>query len=840
MENKLIIIDGNSILYREFFALPNLTSPQGEPSGAIYGFARHIIDVFTKIKPSHIAVAFDAGRHTFRNDMFDGYKATRKPMPDALRSQLDPIKNMLDEMGIKHVEIPGIEGDDVIGSIARKFDTKVIIVTGDRDSYQLVNERTVVYLNKKGLTDVNVLDEKAIKETFGVTPTMMIDVKALQGDSSDNIPGVKGVGEKTALSLIQKYGSLDGVYSNIDKITGSTKTKLIEGKDDAYLSLRLAKIKTDAEIDLKLEDLKVNFPFNDNVRKIFTYYGFKSLSSKPELFSATGEGLYSEAVTKPSKKENCIEEDIDVLLNDFKNLGEISILENGEHLYFSLCNKIFKILNNDENINKLKTLFESENVLKIIFDSKKLRNRLSNCNILLTGEVFDVMIAKHLVSGKSIVKIEDLYESEDITPEDIVGSFGAMKIELEENLVKMNMFALYKDVEMPLSVVLFEMEKEGFKIDVKRLKEQEEKYEKEINELKKEIFETCGEEFNINSPKQLGEIIYDKLKLARSTKKSTASEKLEKLALKHPLIPLVIRYRKIAKFLSSFIKNMYEHIDKNGFIHTTFNQTLTTTGRLSSSEPNLQNIPIRGDESREIRSMFVARSEDNVLIDADYSQIELRIMAHVTKDDLLLKAFKNGEDIHTQTAMKIFDVSRDEVTPNMRRTAKVVNFGVNYGISEYGLATDLNISSYEAKQYIDSFFMHHPNIKLFMEQSVKSARETGRVTTLLGRTRKIDEINDANYMVRSRAERAAYNMPIQGSASDIIKIAMINVQKELKNRNLKAKLIMQVHDELIVDSPKVEAGIVNEILVNEMKNALVLDVPLDVDSTTAYRWSDGH
>lgn len=833
MDKKLVIVDGNSVMYREYYGIPLLKNSSGEPTNAIYGFVRHVIDIITKIKPTHIAIAFDYGKHTFRNDMFDGYKATRKPMPDDLRVQVAPLKNLLSVMGIKTVEMQGIEGDDVIGSLSKKFSVPTIIVTGDRDSFQLVDDTTVVYLNKKGLSDVKVMDEKAILETYGVSPSQMVHVKALQGDSSDNIPGVKGIGEKTALNLISKYGSVDGVYENIDSITGSTKEKLVLDKDMAYISLSLAKIKTDADLDVDLSDLEYKFPFNRDVKELFNYNGFRSLVSRSELFEQSGDD-YKKVFTKKEVKEVQTEEE---LLSCFAGASEIGGILFGDYLHLSDGKTEIKITK--DNVKITKVIMENPILSKIVFDIKGLKHSLTKQGVDVFGDVFDAMIAKHLISGASVTKISDLFGIE----EDIcqpASDLISIKGELEENLNRMGMVKLYREVEMPFAEVLFDMERVGFKIDEDRLIELDKKYEREINNLTREIYACVGFEFNINSPKQLGEIIYDKLCLAKSKKKSTASDVLETLADKHELIPLVIRYRKVSKFLSSFIKNMYGHMDKNGFIHTTLNQTLTTTGRLSSSEPNLQNIPIRGDESREIRSMFVASSIENVLIDADYSQIELRIMAHVTGDEKLIEAFKKGEDVHTQTAMHVFNVPKELVTPDMRRMAKVVNFGVNYGISDYGLASDLKISPKEAKNYITNFFDAHPKIKEFMDKATKDARETGRVSTLLGRTRRMDEINSANFQIRSRAERASYNMPIQGSASDIIKLAMIGTFNELKSKNMKTKLIMQVHDELILDAPKVEAEEARKIVISNMENAFKLLVPLEVDSVISYRWSEGH
>ena len=850
MDNKLILIDGNSLFYREFFALPtSFTNKDGDPTNAIYGFAKMLIDVITKLKPTHMAVAFDVSSHTFRNDVYSGYKATRKPMPIELRNQLLPLKNMLDLMNIKYVQKEGIEGDDVLGSLSRKFDIPKIILTGDRDSYQLVNDSTVVYLNKKGLSDIAIIDESALQQMFGLTPSQMVYVKSLQGDSSDNIPGVKGVGEKTALSLIQKYGDLDGVYAHIDEIGGSLHNKLVTYKDDAYLSLELAKIKLDEELDCDLEDTVVHFPFNDDVRQFFVYNGFKSLLNKAGVFSE--EGKEDVAAHVVLEKKEC---------NTIKSFGEIKRLleaQNELGFYFSedlssigISNGTNDFLVNFKDDNSfddnevwelIKEFIEDNSKRKVFFNSKRDRKLLLKQGIVKISNYFDCMIASHLVSGKSITEIAHLLEDEEVIEFNQVARMLVNKsVTLTENLQRLNMMSLYVDVELPLCEVLFDMEMAGFKIDEERLRALDDKYDREIEELTNLIYKTVGREFNINSPKQLAEIIYDELALSKSRKRSTASDVLASIADRHALIPLIIRYRKVSKFSNGFIKNMYQHIDKEGFIHTNFNQTLTTTGRLSSSEPNLQNIPIRGDESREIRSIFVARKKDNVLIDVDYSQIELRIMAHLTEDEELIEAFKKGLDVHTQTAAFIFGVDPNLVTPEMRRMAKVVNFGINYGMSEFGLAGDLGISVFEARQYIQNFFSAHPKIKAFMEDAVDQARQTGRVSTILGRTRMMEDIKSSNYQVRSRAERASYNMPVQGSASDIIKIAMINLHKDLINGKFEAKLIMQVHDELIVDAPKSEEEEVKKLIERNMKEAYQMAVPLEVDCSSAYRWSEGH
>lgn len=845
MDKTLFIIDGNSILYREYYALPGLMNRYGEYTGALFGFSKIIIEIITKYKPTHIAVAFDAGKITFRNEMYSGYKATRKPMPEDLRSQVNPVKDLLQTMGIKTVEQVGIEGDDIIGSLANSFkDIDKVIITGDRDSFQLVNDRTKVYLNKRGLSDIKIVDESALKEEFGLTPSQMVFVKSLMGDASDNIPGVKGIGEKTAVSLINKYGSLDGVYENLDALAPKVKEKLSLCKDDAYMSLGLAKIKCDAELGVSLDDLEVKFPFPSEVKEIFQHNDFKSLVKRDELYDLSS----TKEVKQPQKNIEVLEIlELAQLLEGIKGFNHISLFfaENEFHCATSEREYVLKfspLLGIDcwTICETLKPYVENKGNLLTLFDYKNECHRFDASGVTLSCRVFDCMIAKHLVSGESITKIEQLFDSPEAELPIIASVLMGKRTELLASLQEMGMVELYENIEMALARVLFNMEKVGFRVDTQRLRELDDKYDKELKQLTGEIYAVVGREFNINSPKQLSEIIYDELALSKSRKKSTASDVLEKIADRHPLIPLVIRYRKVAKFSSSFIKNMYAHLDKQGYVHTKFNQTLTTTGRLSSSEPNLQNIPIRGDESREIRSMFVASSEDRVLVDVDYSQIELRILAHVTGDDILINAFNDGQDIHTQTAIDIFGLPKELITSDMRRQAKVVNFGIIYGMSDFGLSEDLQIPIYEAKEYISKFFSAHPKIQEYMQSSVNLAKETGRVSTILGRTRKMSDINSDNKLIRARAERATYNMPIQGSASDIIKLAMVNVYESLATSGLDAKLIMQVHDELIVDCKKSEQDQVLKIVKNCMSGAMKLSVPLDVDGSVAYRWSDGH
>lgn len=845
MSNKLVIIDGNSIFYRSFYALPLLSNSNGEYSNAVYGFAMQIINIIHNIDPKYMVVAFDVSKHTFRNDMFDGYKATRKPMPDELRSQIEPLKKMLKLMNISIAEKEGLEGDDIVGIISKRFlDTETIIVTGDRDSFQLVDKTTSVYFTKKGTSDVKIMTPAELKNEYGVSPKQFIDLKALQGDTADNIPGVAGVGEKTAKDLISKYGDIENLYAHIDEIQGKLKEKLVAGKDMAALSKKLATIVTQGDLDVKLSDLEYDYPFSEPVKEFFKYYEFKTLLKNDKIFD----------LSKGEKKEvSCSTEIVDTeeKLQNLSKLIEkqdkISLFSDNDAIYVGIndteykINTVFDLLGGGINLDQSKDIFkgilESEKLLKIVFDSKQEMYYYKQFNICLKN-YFDCSIAKYLVDGTPVDSIKDVFFED--TKEGISVKLIKFYDEYQEKIKQENLEFLFYDVENKLSKVLFDMEEAGFKIDQDILESLKQKYNLELENLESQIYDLAGEKFNINSPKQLGEILFDKMGLSHNKKKSTSAENLKEIENEHDIVRFILRYRKVAKFLSTYIVGIYPHIDKNSFVHTYFKQTFTTTGRLSSVEPNLQNIPIRSEESKEIRSMFVASSENNVLIDADYSQIELRLLAHFSKDPIFVKAFKNGEDVHTETACSVFGVTPDLVTKDMRRMAKVVNFGIIYGISEYGLADDLKISPRDARVFIKNYYDKHPAVREFMNSAIAKAKETGKATTLFGRTRKMFDINASNFMVRSRAERASQNMPLQGTAADIIKIAMVKTYEALKKANLKAKLIMQVHDELIIDCPKEEEKQAIQILVQEMENAVKLDVPLSVDATSSYRWSDGH
>ncbi len=841
MSDKLVIIDGNSLFYRSFYALPLLTNANGEYSNAVYGFAVQIVRIINDIKPTHIAVAFDAGKHTFRNDLYSGYKATRKPMPSELRSQLEPLKKMLKLMNIKMCEKPELEGDDVVGTLAKRFkDIQTLIFTADRDTLQLIDDTTSVYFTKKGTTELKIVDKQVLLEEQGITPSQVIDVKALQGDTSDNIPGVAGIGEKIAKNLVIKYGNLDGIYSNIDQITGKMREYLINGKDNAYLSYNLAKIKTDIDVDCNLEDCKYIFPFTPGVYEFFKNYQFKSLLKRPELFAENSE---IKAVKTYELKEISNISDFEDFAEIFNKVDKFAAYIQKESINFSDGITEFALLNdfwqqNNQAKAYILELFTNSKK-KILFDCKVFMHFLHQYSIKLGENVFDLSIAKHLVDGVSVKSAADIIvdDEDNNSPASVIYN---LEPEYFEALKTLNMEELYYKIELPLTRVLFDMEVTGFKVDLDVLDSLSIKYRQELSGLESQICELAGEKFNVNSPKQLADILYNKLGLKHGKKMSTAAETLETLKDAHPIIPLILRYRKVAKLNSTYIEGFRPHIDSNGIVHTSFKQTLTNTGRLSSAEPNLQNIPVRSEDGKEVRSMFVARTKDCVLVDADYSQIELRLLAHMSGDEYFINAFKHNDDIHALTASHVFGCDIKDVNKDMRRIAKVVNFGIIYGISEFGLATDLNIKAKEAKKLIDEFYFSHPKVKQFMENAISNAKETGRANTLLGRSRKMLEITSSNYMVRSMAERAAQNMPLQGTAADIVKIAMIKVSQKLKEQNLKAKLILQVHDELIIDTPNAEESIVKQLVKDCMESAYNLAVPLTVDVASSYRWSDGH
>ena len=848
---KLVIIDGNSLINRAFYALPMLTNFNGEVSNAVFGFTNIIVKIINEIKPKYMCVAFDYGKKTFRNNMFDGYKGTRKPTPPELKSQFPILKNLLSAMNIKFIEKEGIEADDIIGTLTKKFDCENIIVTGDKDSFQLINNNTWVMFTKKGVTEtINYTPSKLYKD-YGIEPYQVVELKSLMGDSSDNIPGVKGIGEKTAVNLLTNYNTLDGVYNNIDKITGSVKTKLLGNKDMAYLSHELATIKCDCDIEVKLEELTYNFPFNSEVLNYFKRYQFNSLLKKKDLFSEISEEDKIELST-----ESCEQQKLNSI-EDFKNLtnllqkqkqfylvfeDDFSVYASGvEYTFESKFDLLSPMLEYSDVLNILKPALENSEIKKIVYNYKDLLHKLNKFNIELNGVTDDVLIERYLINNNSKPNVKLL----DVVTEQLLNEkYLAFNIKLlHEKYIKLinelELEKLYKTIEMPLSLVLFKMEKSGFKLDRNELLLLDEKYEKELADLTKEIYELAGTEFNINSPKQLGEILFDKLKLVayNNKKKSTNIDVLTQLESDHPIINKLIRYRKISKLYSTYVKAFQNLMDSNNDkIYTLFNQTLTSTGRLSSSEPNLQNIPVRTDEGKNLRKVFIPSNENGYIVSADYSQIELRLLAAFSGDPTLIESFRQGNDIHATTASQVFGVKLSDVTSQMRRDAKAINFGIVYGISDYGLSQNIGTTRKAAADYIKKYFERYPLVKTYMDKNIEVCRQNGYVKTVFGRIRYIPEINNSNYNLKLFGERAAMNMPLQGSASDIIKLAMIKVQNELENKKLKSKLILQIHDELIIDCDKSELEAVKDILKNCMENVIELPVKLEVNISYGKNW----
>ena len=848
--NKLVLIDGNSLINRAFYATPPLSAKDGTPTNAVYAFVNMLVRIIGDIKPRYMLVAFDRKEPTFRHEMYADYKGTRKPMPEDLRPQIDLMKKVLDTMGISRYEQAGIEADDIIGSMAKRYKGDTIIITGDKDSFQLVDETTSVYFTRRGITETEIYSNENFKEKTGIEPIQIIDLKSMMGDSSDNIPGIAGVGEKTALSLVEKYGSLENLYSHIDELSGKLKEKVENSKDIAYLSKTLATINVKLDIPVKDEDMGYSFPFGAATKKLFIDLDFKNVLRREELFLADDE--ISVSVKKNKELPEIIEVNDVVSLPKFDedkllavNLGENLNVYDGEKEYkINITDNFFdKGIMYGEAVRYLEKLVGNDKRKLVVYAKKDLRTELNKFKVAFNAFAYDVAIEKYLAdfSGKD-EKLSEVIAAYDLDKDRIGWSLNEIHDRLFEKLKTENMLDLYEKVELPLSDVLFSMERSGFKVDVATLNEMANEYDKRIAVIAEKIDEYAGEKVNPNSPKQLGKILYDKLGLISGKKKgnpSTSADVLEKIADKHPIVPLILKYRQLQKLNSTYIKGFRPLIDEDtGLIHTCFNQTLTTTGRLSSKEPNLQNIPVREQEGKEIRKLFVSSFENGKIVGADYSQIELRLLAHFSKCQPLIDAFLSGKDIHRITASQVFGVSEDKVTPEMRRSAKAVNFGIIYGISDYGLSEQLKISPKKAGEYIAKYFEAYPHVKEYMNSNVEFARKNGYVSTLLGRKRYIPEINSSNFNLRSFGERAAMNMPLQGTAADVIKIAMIKVANRIKKEGLRSRLILQVHDELIVDTAEDEVEEVKNILVEEMQSAVTLSVPLTVETECGTRWFD--
>lgn len=840
----LVLLDSNSLINRAFYALPPLTNRQGQQTGAIFGFVNMFLKLVDKYKPDYVVAAFDRKAPTFRKKMYEGYKATRKPMPEELACQLEPLKRLLRAMKVQIAEIDGFEADDILGTLSKRSKCKTYIVTGDRDSLQLIDEKTTVLMTKKGISEIVEYDEARLKED-GFTPSQIIDLKSLMGDSSDNIPGVAGIGEGTATKLLAEYGTLDNVYAHIDETKGALNRKLTEGKESAYLSYKLATIDRDCPIETVPEDMPFTQTYDSEVRDILLEFEFGKIAdrlnfgqkeTKAETLAVKTQTADSEAALLDAlakiKESGLLAFDISqrIFVGGYGVSYEVAISENllGEGVDYNAF------------IRALEPLICDEDVRKLCFDKKTYMHLLEPYGVVMKGVCDDVMLKAYLCdSNRNYKSLSALATAYGVNTDDGAAALVALDDILDSEMREKEQEKLYKELELPLVDVLYFMEKEGFKVDRKYLDELNGELTAETEKLAAEITDLAGEPFNINSTQQLAKILFEKLGLKHGKKTktgySTNVEVLESLRNEHPIIPAILQYRELVKLKSTYLDGMLPLIDKNGRIHTVFKQAVTATGRLSSTEPNLQNIPIRKESGKRIRKMFVP-ADGNVLVCGDYSQIELRLMAHMSGDKAMIDAFNGGEDFHRSTAAKLFGVPFEEVTQDMRRSAKAVNFGIIYGISDFGLSEDLGISVYEARRYMQNYFATYPGVKRFMDDCVAFAKENGYVKTLYGRKRYIPELQASVYATRAFGERVAMNMPLQGTASDIIKAAMIEVDKKLAEGGYKAKLIMQVHDELIVDCPLSEKDNVEKLLKTCMQNVAELSVPLIADVGSGENW----
>ena len=844
--DKFVLIDGNSLINRAFYATPVMNTADGTPTNAVYAFVNMLLKIISDVKPSYMLVAFDRKEPTFRHKMFADYKGTRKPMPEELVPQIPLLKEVLDQLKIARFDLAGIEADDIIGTLAKKYSFETIIYTGDKDSFQLVDGSTSVYFTRRGITDIEEYNAFNFIEKTGITPKQIIDLKALMGDSSDNIPGVKGVGEKTALSLVQEFGSVEALYDNIDNVKGKLKDKLIEDKESCFLSKTLATIDTFVPIDIDEKDLSFSFPFDLSARKIFERLEFKNLLKRTDIFSMP-ESEQVRSVKKVEKVVLTDESQISDFVKSSKiavNIGDNINFYNYEGVECSLKikeNFFDEGLDYEQALKAIGSLFSDRDKTIVVYGKKNLLHVFDSYGIPVKARIEDLMLIKYLTdfTGKEET-IEDVvlvagYEKD--TPAFAIAELFDLLYDKADEKERY----IYNEIELPLADVLFKTEKEGFRVDKTNLDEMSVFYTAKCNAILEKIRAIAGEAVNPNSSKQLSVVLFEKLGLKHGKKiktggYSTDSDVLEKLVGEHEIIPLILEYRKYNKLLSTYIDGFRPLIDKNGLIHTTYFQAQTSTGRLSSRKPNLQNIPVRDDEGREVRKLFSAKAEDRILIDADYSQIELRLMAAFSGCQALIEAFRSGKDVHAETAASVFNVSVSEVTPKMRREAKAVNFGIIYGISDFGLAENLSVSPKAAGEYISKYFEKYPEVKVYMDENVAFAKRNGYAVTYFGRKRYIRELNSSNYNLRAFGERVAMNMPLQGSAADIMKIAMINVLKTLEERGLRSKLILQVHDELVIDAFLDEREEVGKILVDCMENAVKLAVPLTVDVKESYNW----
>lgn len=851
---KLLLIDGNNLIFRAYYATSYsgiMKTSFGAYTNAVYAFANMLNKALKQIKPEYCAVAFDKGKHTFRHDLNPDYKGGRKATPAELIEQFETVRKMLKAYNIPYLEFEDIEADDIIGTLSKKFsDTKTCILSSDKDLLQLIDDTTSVYVMKKGLSDIVQMDERALYEEYGLKPAQIIDFKGLAGDSSDNIKGVEGVGEKTAIKLLQSYETVEGIYEHIDEVKGKMKEKLINGKDSAFLSKTLATIKTDVNIDMQLDDLRLDIN-NDTKNAFFVEYEMKSLVSNDFV---SQKKLLSNEVNKISKElydNPLIYIDSDEFSYYGRRLYGLAV-SNGQICEYIKTEDLLK----DEEFKQ----FISSDLNKIFFDLKASKHCLDQFDIRIGENSDDVFLMAFLANndnsdlGRIIhnygyymsTTIKDIYGSEKkpLIPDkakqidrasECANFLYSIYLKALDELNEKEMRGLYYDVELPLVSVLYEMEEAGIYCDSRELQLISDNMAKKLKDTEKNIFDRVGHEFNLNSPAQLKDVLYNELELPDLKKGSTSAEVLQKLLDYDPIISDILNYRKFAKLHSSYGEGLKRYIGEDGKIHTIFQQMVAATGRLSSSEPNLQNISVRDEEGREIRRVFKP-SENSLLVSCDYSQIELRVLASLSGETKMIEAFNEGIDIHDKTAMDIFHLNKEDVTPNIRRQAKAINFGVVYGISDFGLSNQTGLSFKEAKKFIDDYFVTYPNIKTYLDSQVEFCIKNGYVKTILNRRRYIPEIKDPKFMVREFGKRAAMNATIQGSAADIIKIAMVNVTKRIKEEKLKSRLILQVHDELIFDVAKDEETKMKEIILDTMSKAYNLKVKLESSYASGKDW----
>ena len=850
---KLLILDGNSIINRTFYGIRMLNAPDGTPTNGIYGFVNILRKLLADEKPEAVCVAFDLKGPTFRHEQYEGYKAQRKPMPEDLAAQMPLLKEVLDDIGIHRLELSGWEADDLIGTVSRccnELSWDCVVVTGDKDSFQLITDRTVVkhVKSRMGRTETIDYTPAVFQEEYGFAPRQIIDLKALMGDPSDNIPGVRGVGEKTAMGLIQTYGTVEKIYADLDSldVTESVRKKLREGKEDASLSFSLATIDQRAPIDFSPESCLFHGDWN-GATGVFKRLGFFSMIEKWGL----SERIGAEAVPAPSSTGlpfvELDEAGAEALLKRLEKNPLLALLPKDNDLNVlelcdgEACYSASRLGLGSVYVSFLERLF-SPHIHKLSHNNKDFMGQILSQGLEFDGFIFDTALAAYLLapteSGYAPERLAQKYlGTEQQGAEAVFALFPVLRETLQEE----GMAELYETIELPLCRTIARMEQAGFLTDRRALEEYGNQLSKDIDGLQREIFALAGEEFNINSPKQLGEFLFEKRMLpsGRKTKTgwSTNADVLEKLRGKDPIIDKILEYRQLTKLKSTYADGLMKVIGPDGRIHSNFQMTVTATGRLSSTEPNLQNIPVRTELGAKLRDMFVAPA-GKLLVDADYSQIELRLLAHISGDSTMIAAFREGEDIHTVTASQVFGLPLGEVTKRQRSSAKAVNFGIVYGISAFSLAQDIGVFQSEAKAYIDTYLQKYSGVRDYMHNIVEKAKAEGYVTTLFGRKRPLPELKSANFQMRAFGERVALNTPIQGTAADVIKLAMVNVDRRMEREALSARLILQVHDELIAECPEEEAETVRAILREEMENAVAYTVPLEVDVNIGKSWGE--